>query len=269
LGETVGSSAPAPGAAAEPWDADISHDGLRLDPLGPSDRALLAGDPIEVAPALIGLVLVSRTSDGAMTAGRIVEVEAYRGVHDPASHAYRGPSARNRTMFGRAGLLYVYLSYGMHHCCNVVCEEEGVAGAVLLRALEPLAGLREMHRRRAARRRSDRRPLRDTELCSGPGRLCAALGIGRSHDGADLLAPVSQVRLARLRTAEAAPGTSATDRSAVTEPGHGPRLEADGLPLALARGPRVGISPAGATASEPWRWWLAGNSHVSRVKGTG
>jgi DNA-3-methyladenine glycosylase len=272
LGTSVESPVPTPGKPAGlalAPGADRLQDGVRLELLGHSHRAVLAEDPLEVAPALIGLVLVSRTSTGAVTAGRIVEVEAYRGADDPASHAYRGPSARNRTMFGRAGLLYVYLSYGMHHCCNVVCGAEGVAGAVLLRALEPLVGLAEMHRQRGARRHPGRPPLRDTELCSGPGKLCEALGIERNHDGADLLAPGSPVRLARLGAGEAPGGTPAGDPSAVPESGPGRDLEAAGLLAALERGPRVGISPAGSTASELWRWWLTGNPHVSRARRSG
>ncbi len=207
--------------------------------LGASSRPELEGDPVEVAPALIGKVLVA-----GVTAGRIVEVEAYRGGEDPASHAFRGPSERNRTMFGRAGLLYVYFSYGMHFCCNIVCRPAGVAGAVLVRALEPLTGVEEMLVRRSARQRPGASvSLRDRDLCSGPGKLCQALGIDRAADGIDLLAARSQVRLAELVTG--------TGTDAPADP-------------PTARGPRIGISQSLATAHEPWRFWEEGSPFVSR-----
>ncbi len=107
-----------------------------------------------------------------------MEVEAYLGASDPASHAFRGPTKRNAVMFGPPGYLYVYVSYGMHYCANIVTDDAGVAGAVLLRALEPLTGIDIMQQRRAGR------PV--TELCNGPGKLCAALAIGSSDYGADL-----------------------------------------------------------------------------------
>jgi DNA-3-methyladenine glycosylase len=130
-----------------------------------------------VARELIGKVLVKAGSE-AIASGRIVETEAYTGIADPASHAFRGPTSRNRIMFGPPGYLYVYLSYGVHFCCNVVTEADGVAGAVLVRALEPLNGIDVMTARRG------QRPLRD--LCNGPGKLCQALGIGLDDYGTDL-----------------------------------------------------------------------------------
>ncbi|HTX62189.1 MAG TPA: DNA-3-methyladenine glycosylase [Acidimicrobiales bacterium] len=190
--------------------------------------ALVAG-PLDVAPFLLGKLVVH----GEMAA-RIVEVEAYHGELDPASHAYRGRTARNATMFGPAGLLYVYFSYGMHWCANVVCGEEGVACAVLLRALEPVAGTGEMAAARAAHRRASGPPP-ERDLCRGPANLTRALGIGKEHDGVDLLSPSSPVRLVD-----------------------------DGVPppsgAALAQGPRIGISRA--TELE-WRFWIAGNRYVS------
>ncbi len=141
-------------------------------------RDFFAGDSVEMAPRLLNKLMV--TSDGRI--GRIIEVEAYRGEEDPASHAYRGPSSRNQAMFGPPGHLYVYMSYGVHWCANVVCGRVGQARAVLLRALSPVAGLDLMRAARwVAQRRQD-----DRDLCRGPGRLCQAMGIDRSYDGYDL-----------------------------------------------------------------------------------
>jgi DNA-3-methyladenine glycosylase len=139
-------------------------------------RAFYRRDPREVAPELLGKVLVR----GACAA-RIVEVEAYCGHIDPGSHTYRGMTKRNATMFGPAGRAYVYFTYGMHWCANAVCGDEGEGVAVLLRAAEPLAGLEEMRSRRPAARR-------DVDLCRGPARLCQAFGIDGRDDGADLVA---------------------------------------------------------------------------------
>ena len=183
------------------------------------DRRLLAGDPVEVAPLLLNKVL-EREGRSA----RIVEVEAYRGEADPASHAYRGRTRRNAVMYGPAGYLYVYFTYGMHWCANVVCEGEGKAGAVLLRAGAPLTGIEEMWADRPAAHR-------EQDLCSGPAKLCQALGITGADDGADLAeGPVC--------------------------------LLDDGLPAPRrpARGVRVGISVA---ADRRWRWWIRGDPHVS------
>ena len=129
-----------------------------------------------VAAELLGKVLVSMI-DGEITQAIIVETEAYLGYDDPASHGYRHRrNARNAALFGPPGTWYVYLSYGMHWCANLVCQKAGLASAVLLRALEPVDGLDVMRRRRGA--------VPDRELCSGPGKLCQALGIDRSLDGA-------------------------------------------------------------------------------------
>jgi DNA-3-methyladenine glycosylase len=181
---------------------------------------LLAGDPVEVAPQLLNTLLIHRER-----VVRIVEVEAYRGVEDPASHAFRGPTKRNATMFGPPGRLYVYFTYGMHWCANVVCGPESVAGAVLLRAAAPVAGLEAMWAARPAARR-------ERDLCSGPAKLCQALGLTGEFDGADLMAGDLDVRLCVDRAAPAAPGNGA----------------------------RIGISVA---AEEPWRWWVSGDSNVS------
>jgi DNA-3-methyladenine glycosylase len=131
-----------------------------------------------VARELLGALVVS-SIDGRRTAGRIVETEAYLGYDDPASHGYRHRRhARNQALFGPAGTWYVYLSYGMHWCANLVCGEAGQASAVLLRALEPVSGLETMRERRGG--------VGDRQLCSGPGRLCQALAITRDQDGAPL-----------------------------------------------------------------------------------
>ena len=142
-------------------------------------RAFYARDALAVARDLIGCVFFRDDAEGRI-ALRVIETEAYRGALDPGSHGYRGPTPRTRTMFGPPGRLYVYFSYGMHWCANVVCAEPGVCEAVLLRAGEPLTGLDAMRRRRPGI--SD-----DRLLAAGPGRLAQALGIGREDDGASLL----------------------------------------------------------------------------------
>ena len=177
-------------------------------------------DPREVAPELLNKLLVA--SDGRR--GRIVEVEAYCGAEDPAAHTYRGKTARNASMFGPGGHLYVYFTYGMHWCANVVCGEEVVGVWVLLRALETVAGLELM---RAARPKAKT----ESDLCRGPGRLAQALGITGDDDGDDL-------RRGRIR---------------VLDDGVAP-------PRAPHAGPRIGISSA---VHEPWRWHVPGNRFVS------
>lgn len=186
-------------------------------------RAFYRRDPRVVAPALLNKILLN--ADGR--SGRIVETEAYAGAIDPAAHSWRGRTARNATMFGGPGLLYVYFTYGMHWCCNPVCGEAGDGVAVLLRALAPLTGLAAMRAVRPACR-SDR------DLCRGPARLCQALGIDRTQDGVDLVT--------------GAGGFCIVD---------------DGLPPPVAPvvTPRVGITRA---VDEPWRWYVAGDPHVSR-----
>jgi DNA-3-methyladenine glycosylase len=185
-------------------------------------RGFFAGDPVEVAPRLLNKLLMR----GPLV-GRIVEVEAYRGEADPASHAYRGETARNATMFGGPGRLYVYFTYGMHWCANVVCRPPGTAGAVLLRALVPVAGVARMRRVRPAARR-------DLDLANGPAKLCEALGITGADDGADLVR--GDRGIAVVDDGVAPPG----------RPGVSGRI-----------GIRVG-------EREPWRFFLDGDPHVSR-----
>jgi DNA-3-methyladenine glycosylase len=192
----------------------------------PVEREFFGGDPVRTAPRTLNLLLVA---DGVV--GRIVEVEAYAGERDKASHAYRGETPRNATMFGPPEHLYVYFTYGMHYCANIVCREEGAAGAVLLRALEPVEGLELMRSRRPSARR-------DRDLCAGPARLCQALGIDRRMDGADLVSGDGGIRLV----------------SDGTPP---PRK-----PLVTAR---VGISErCGDAVHYPWRFVVPGNEYASR-----
>ena len=149
------------------------------------DRASLAGESIDVAPFLLNKLLVSTVGDTTVS-GRIVEVEAY-DQSDPASHSYRGPTNRTRTMFGPPGHLYVYLSYGIHHCANVVTSGDGRGAAVLLRAVVPVEGIDTIRLRRAGRP--------DREFANGPGKLCAAFAIAGCHDGVDVCQPISPVSL--------------------------------------------------------------------------
>ncbi|MGA3263616.1 MAG: DNA-3-methyladenine glycosylase [Terracidiphilus sp.] len=157
-------------------------------------RAFFEASPEQVAPRLLGKVL-ARVSAPGVLAGRIVEAEAYLGPHnhppDPAAHAYRGPTPRNRVLFGRAGHAYVYSIYGRYFCMNISCETEGRAGCVLLRALQPVIGEGQMAQNRGL---APGAPAK--LLTSGPSRLCQALGLTRlSHNGLDLLDPASTLQL--------------------------------------------------------------------------
>jgi len=190
-------------------------------------REFFGRPAIDVAPEVLGCVLSHQTAAG-LVAVELTEVEAYMGAADPASHAYRGRTARNAVMFGPPGHAYVYFTYGMHFCVNLVCQEEGTASAVLLRAGRIVAG-EELARSR--RGRGGTGPPRD--LARGPARLCQALAIDRAQDGADVCDPASPLRI-------------------------GP--PADVLAGPVVTGPRVGISTAADVA---WRYWIAGEPTVS------
>ena len=185
-------------------------------------RRFYARDPRDVAPELLGKELLR----GDRSA-RIFEVEAYCGSEDPGSHAYRGMTRRNATMFGRPGLLYVYFTYGMHWCANAVCGREGEGVAVLLRAAEPLTGLDEMRSLRPAARR-------ERDLLSGPARLCQAFGVDGALDGADLV--------------------TADRHIAIVDDGVAP----PDVPVVSTR---IGLSVG---TELPWRWCSPGSLHLSK-----
>lgn len=160
-------------------------------------RSFFQASPEHVAPRLLGMVLARRTRSGWL-GGRIVEVEAYLGPHDatpdPAAHSHRGPTPRNEVLFGPPGHAYVYFIYGRYYCMNFSCEEEGLGGGILLRALEPLGGIKQMAQ--MARRRGLPRDAAPCDLTGGPGRLCEAMGITRAaNNGLDLLDPASALQV--------------------------------------------------------------------------
>ena len=194
----------------------------------PDTRARLGGSALEVAPSLLDAHLTHSTDDGEVTV-RITEVEAYLGPDDPGSHAFRGRTARNATMFGPAGHLYVYFTYGMHYCANVVCGDEGWATGLLLRAGEIVDGTGLARDRRS-------HPSTDLDLARGPARLAQALGLDRRNDGADVLAHPFRLVL---------PDVPAT---------------------AVLSGPRVGVSGVAGTEEYPWRFWLPEEPTVSRYR---
>lgn len=141
---------------------------------------------VELAERLLGTILVSRVGS-VRTAGRICEVEVYRGEEDRACHARNGPTPRNRVMYGPPGFAYIYVIYGMYHCLNIVAEPRSYPAAILIRALDPVEGIETMRRRRLRGRRGHGGPPAGAlELATGPGRLCQALGLDRRHDGTDL-----------------------------------------------------------------------------------
>jgi DNA-3-methyladenine glycosylase len=184
-------------------------------------RRFYARPTLAVAEALLGRLLVHESEDGP-AGGRIVEVEAYLGPGDPASHAVAGRTARNASMWGEPGHAYVYFTYGMHHCLNVVTEREGFPAAILIRALEPTVGLDLLRHRRPH--------LAERQLLSGPGRVCAGLGLCREHDGLDLVRGPLWIGRGRM------------------------------APRAVSRGPRIGIRVG---LEHPWRLSIPGHPSVS------
>ena len=211
-----------------------------VDPADPTvpPRDWYLRDPGEVAADLLGALVSTHLPDGEVTV-RLTEVEVYRGQVDPASHAFRGPTARNAAMFEEPGRLYVYRHLGLHHCVNVVTGPDGVASAVLLRAGEVVAGADVARARRAGAgvTRSD------VDLARGPARLAVALGLDLTALRADLTDPAGDVVVQREPGAPAPPHLT---------------------------GPRVGVSGAGADAARyPWRLWLAGEPTVSVYRPAG
>ena len=207
---------------------------VRTTPTEPEQlRELLSGDARRIAPQLLGAVLSHNSHEGTV-AVRITEVEAYMGPGDslhpaPGSHTFRGPTARNAPMFGPAGHLYVYFTYGMHYCANIVCGPAGMASAVLLRAGEVVEG----QHLAAVRRPTSKSGF---DLASGPARLATALALTTADSGRDALNEPFELRL---------PETAAME---------------------VSSGPRVGVSGDGGTGDYPWRFWLPGDPTVSRYK---
>lgn len=188
-------------------------------------------DTLLVARQLLGCELVVPLPDGTRVSGLIVETEAYMGPEDKAAHSYGNRrTPRTETMFGTGGMAYVYFIYGMYYQFNVVTGRQDVPHAVLIRALEPLAGIEQMHERRPVKR--------DRDLTGGPGKLCQALGLDRSFNGEDLLGERVWIEAAAKRLA----------------------------PRRIASGPRIGIDYAEEYKHEPWRFWIKDNIHVSKLR---
>jgi len=201
----------------------------------PQPREWFRRGALELARDLLGSFLVRSSPEGVVVV-RLTEVEAYRGSQDPASHAFRGPTSRNATMFGDGGHLYVYRHMGLHACANVAAEAEGVGHGVLLRAGEVVEGVELALRRRTARGvcRSER------DLARGPARLTVAAGIGLELDGTDVASPAGEVRV----------------------------VAGEPVPEAMvSRGPRVGVAGSGDLgAALPYRLWISGDPHVSAFR---
>jgi len=201
----------------------------------PEDLLTILNQPATTAaPLLLGACIRHESPDGAVVV-RLSEVEAYLGPRDsadpdPAAHSYGGKTNRNAVMFGPPGHLYVYFTYGMHYCANLVCRPEGLASGVLLRGGEVVEGADLARRRRPAARKA-------SELAQGPARLAVALGLGREHNGVSVLQGEVTVRLPERAR-----------------------------PQLVRNGPRVGVSGPGGSADYPWRFWLDGDPTVSRYK---
>ena len=259
--------------------ADIQGPGeFWLEPGEALPRSFYSCDPIDLSLKLLNKVIVcvyesispnlrnptnsresQKVSDGhrnsSIRAGRIVEVEAYGGVDDISSHGHRGKTKRNEVMFGPPGHLYVYFTYGMHWCSNVVCGEDGECAAVLLRALEPLAGIDQMRKARPAARK-------DTDLCSGPAKLTQALGITGDQNGIDLVAETNGATNSGDTLRQ--PETSSLSRPSASTLGTASlsiTIHDDGTPppKSPAQTTRIGVK-----SDLPWRWHIPDNPHVSR-----
>ena len=191
-------------------------------------RSFYSRSTLDVANDLLGKVLIRRLGRRKL-AGRIVETEAYVGPHDLACHASKGHTPRTAVMFGPPGLAYVYMIYGFYFCLNVVTEPEGYPAAVLIRAVEPLEGVDLMKKLRS-------HPVRHTNIASGPGKLCMAMSIDKQLNGADLLGTTIWIE----------------DRNIDRE--------------AILTSPRVGVDYAGEYKDKPWRFFVDGSPHVSRVR---
>jgi DNA-3-methyladenine glycosylase len=191
-------------------------------------RSFYSRSTLDVANDLLGKVLIRRLGRRKL-AGRIVETEAYVGPHDLACHASKGHTPRTAVMFGPPGFAYVYMIYGFYFCLNVVTEPEGCPAAVLIRAVEPLEGVDLMKKLRS-------HPVRHTNIASGPGKLCMAMSIDKQLNGADLLGTTIWIEDRNI------------DRGAILT------------------SPRVGVDYAGEYKDKPWRFFVDGSTHVSRVR---
>jgi len=208
--------------ASAPWQAHTMATAKRSKKPRPLPRSFYNRDPLILAPELLNKILLCH--DGR--AGRIVEVEAYRGADDPAAHSYRGETPRTEVMFGASGHMYVYFTYGMHWCANVVCGPKGVGNAVLIRALQPIAKLDLMYAARPLARN-------DRQLCNGPACLTQAMSITKLQNGIDLVTG---------------------DIYAIADDGTLP-------PEQPVQTTRIGITKA---AEYPWRWYVDDCAYVSR-----
>ena len=193
----------------------------------PINRRFYTRDTLKIAKAILGKVLVRRTPLGILT-GKIVETEAYRGTDDPASHSFRGKTGRNKVMFGKPGITYVYFTYGNHHCLNIVTEKSDIPAAVLIRAIEPLKGIETMKRNRSVEK--------IIEVASGPGKLTKAFQITREDNNIDITDSSSNIGIY----------TPVGDKS-----------------FQIVQTTRIGIRLA---QEFPWRFYIKGNPHVSNRK---
>ncbi len=201
----------------------------RIPPSKKLSREFYTRPVIKVAKELLGKILI-KVERGKILAGKIVEVEAYDGKNDEASHSFRGKTKRNEVMFRKGGFFYVYFTYGVHHCCNVVTGEEGHGAAVLIRAIEPLSGIETMALRRFGKKKITEKQF--FNLTNGPGKICEAFAFDRSHSGLDLT----------------------SDKIFIID---GPLLKKSEIGVSM----RIGIS---RSTELPWRFFIKGNKFLSR-----